>query len=261
MIRPALIISLLVLSLVAQGCSGGGPARSSGETNAVKIEGPAQQLVGAWISTEVQQRFGTPCPWIFELFTDGSVETNFLSDDRGAVCAIHRVRYDIVTEHQPPLLRIGGQLSRCLFERRDDRLRLSCEDHGVPSPDTEDWIAFEPLPIEPMTSLSGMVGTWLAGGIMGGPTLLKIDAQGVMSIEERGNHTILARIELVGDDRALFKGQAGEEKCLFRATRHRLSLRCYPATSDWPKAFFDATGERGGKETMVFYRLPSDFQP
>jgi hypothetical protein len=62
-----------------------------------------------------------------------------------------------------------------------------------------------------------------------------------------------ATIEIVDHERLLLSAGEQRERCLFRATTHRLSLRCFPAAEGWPTSRWEPDAEH---ETMVLYRLP-----
>jgi hypothetical protein len=243
-------LGALLLGAALAGCGAAAP----------KVEGPAAELVGAWISDGLQERRGDECPWIVEVFADGSLETNQLSDDRGNRCAFSRVPYEIDAESDPPVLQVGGQMSRCLFQRDGARLKLVCEDHGTPSDvQPEDWFVFEPFEVERETTIEGLVGTWSAGTFWGSPLVATVDERGAMTpCVEEGEQVgpdDTTTLEIVTEDRIVARREDRVEHCLFRATRHRLTLRCQPADSGWPTAIFDPSGDPEDQNLLVFYRI------
>jgi hypothetical protein len=213
---------------------------------------PPPSAEGAWISTSLQEKFDTPCPWIIEIFADGSVESNYINDDLGKLCMFARVPYEHEPDHDPALLRIAGQLSTCLYklEHEGAQLLLACEDKGVPSADDARWIAFDRLDVEHGRRLRDLAGKWLPPLFWGGKERMVIEPDGQLSFGK-----MTGKVEIVRRGKLLIEGGAHDERCLFKVTANRLTLRCVPAEEDWPPSLFDPEVDSEKLKTMVFYRL------
>jgi len=192
-----------------------------------------ESVLRAWKSTSYQQVLGTPCPWIIEFFEDGSAETNYLNDDRGKLCMFARVPFEHLPDEDPPQLHISGQISHCLYRIRDERLQLACDDHSVPSAAKAKWIEFAPLKVKRGHRLADLEGTWLPPLFFGGRDRMVIGKRGELDVGgDQG------KVEIVGKDRLLLKGRGHDERCLFRVTANRLTLRCRPVSDDWPEGVY-----------------------
>lgn len=237
--------SLLLLSVTAVSC---GMAFTADESSLLST--PGKGIEGAWISTELQEQHDLSCPWIIEIFADGSIETNYISDDRGNQCMFARVPHQHEPDQDPPLLRIAGQLSTCIYKLDKTRLLLTCEDHGVPRVDDVRWIAFDPIEVKRGQKLADLAGEWLPPLFWGGKERMVIGAGGQLSFGD-----LTGNVRIVGKGKLLIEGGDHGEKCLFRVTARRLTMRCRPESDEWPAALFEPGDETATLETMVFYRL------
>jgi hypothetical protein len=234
-------IALVVLVAAFSGCAGGSPSQ---------VTTPGDRLEGAWIERASGTPSGADCPWVIEVFGDGSLETNRLSDDRGERCMFARVPFELDTGSEPPVLRIGGQLLSCLYERRGDRMWLACDDHAMPSLDAAEWREFEPLAVEPGDRKADLVGDWLPPAFWGGGEPWTIARDGQMFFGRESG-----RVDVVAPGRAMLRLGDLTQRCRFRATRYRLSLRCVGESEPWPETFYDPSRDAGWRDTLVFYRL------
>lgn len=230
------------------GCGGASPPQDR----------PAAAPLGAWISTGGPGPPDHACPWIIELFADGSLETNHLTDDGDAACAFERLPFELDEQPGRVVLRAGGPLSHCLLDWGGGHLRLACDDHLLPDGETAQWRELAPLPVEPLTSLDAIAGTYLAAVFMGTPLILTITPDGRLepNVEDGDAAGGMgpATLEIVERDRLLLAADDRRERCLFRATRERLALRCQPAADGWPRTLWERDSDL---ETMVLYRLPA----
>jgi hypothetical protein len=241
-----LAVALVMACMVAAGCGGAGARPGMVGAGSAAMNGSGDPLVGDWWGTLDMGTGSSPCPIEIEIFADGTAEANFMSDDGpDAQCGFGLVL--AVREQGPngPIVRLGGELSACLWRREGELLRLACEDHDrVPSSFDYSFV----LTRRPDREISGhdaLVGHWRSASFFGTATDLTIAEDDSLTFgEQRG------RVSDVDDQRVTLHTDTLDQRCLYRATEDRLTLRCADRGADAPADFLGAR-----PPSLVFRRL------
>ncbi len=213
----------------------------------------ADPLLGAWTTSRDPDGDPLPCPLELEFFADGTVEANFLNDDsEEKMCSFARMpveRDDSARPARPGRfgrLKMGGQLSACIWRREGDLLQLACEDHEDPPQDLDSAFTLSRARVREVRGLAAIAGHWRGPSHWGDPPRLALQEDGRAEFMEQ---SCRAR---VGDDRIDLDCGREHAICLYRATPRRLTLRC-GADGRAPDRIVDTTGPRW-MDTVVFTR-------
>jgi hypothetical protein len=221
-------------------------------------------LIGAWYTTRGSDGRPLPCPLIIEFFPDGTVETNYLSDDSDAErCGFLRLSFTERVDTEPRELGIGGQLNACIYAREGDALRLACEDHSRAPRDFSTSLLLKPLDEPVGSGLPDLVGEWLMSSPYGAAGRVVIHADG--KVDWIGTADAAGSIAVVDDDHLELRLEGssvfstrngGGLHCRYRVTRRRLALRCMEPPN-WP-ADFRPPASDGGISAFVLRRPTPD---
>jgi len=206
-------------------------------------------LYGAWTTSTLPSGRALPCPFILELFEDGTAESNLLSDDDDAsMCSFARLPAQHDPSRTPAVLALAGQLASCIYRREGPNLLLACEDHrDRPPPDFREALVLERLDVREGSGLASLAGTWSGPRLWGPAATMTISSNGRVVGMGEGEAKIVVkdarRLELTLRD--------ATQRCRYRVTERRLALRCAEVGLPWPEDFGH---DRTLMETLVFRR-------
>ena len=218
-------------------------------------------LVGGWEATEWPKGTTPPCPLLLEIFEDGSAQVNWLNDNGDEkLCSAARLRALRDTSVDPPVLRLGGQLSACRYRIEGELLRLACEDHEQPPADLTHALTLRRIPLYERQGLAALVGSWMPEQFWnsgGGTTLVEVTTDGRFRSISKDKEESL-RLSQVTDTTFDFSLDLLVTHCRYRVTEQRWTFRCLPEKEGYPPTIWE---DGDSAQTVVLVRPPKPASP